>query len=159
MKGNSNRLGALVIIGGISLTGCATIMHGTTQPVGISSQPTGATVSIDGQLYGNTPVIASLKRKNNHIVNIELKGYEPYATTLTRQTSGWVFGNIILGGLIGLAVDAISGGLYELTPEQISVALRKGGVAMAPREDTLYMNVVMKVDPKWKKVAQLKRQV
>src|SRR5256885_14019069 len=99
---------------------CASIIHGTHQDVGISSNPTAAHVTVDGQQTGTTPVVAHLTRKDNHIVRLELPGYKPYEATLTRGVSGWVWGNIVFGGLIGLAVDAISGGMYKLTPEQLS---------------------------------------
>ena len=39
--------------------------------------------------------------------------------TLTPHLSGWAFGKIVFGGFIGLAVDAISGGLYQFTPDQV----------------------------------------
>ncbi len=140
------------------LTGCATIMHGTTQSVGISSNPSGATVTVNGMAYGRTPVIADLKRKDNHIVRLELSGYKPYETTLTRSTSGWVWGNIVIGGLVGLVIDAVGGGLYKLTPEQVSAQLEKGRVASAPNGDSLYIDVALGSDPAWEKVAQLQRE-
>jgi hypothetical protein len=136
---------------------CASIMHGTHQDVGISSNPTGAAVSVDGLLKGNTPVIANLTRKDNHIVRIELAGYKPYETTLTRSVSGWVWGNILLGGLIGLAVDAISGGLYNLTPEQVSGQLLAGTAGIVPNRDGIYVAVVLAPQPGWQKVGQLER--
>jgi hypothetical protein len=83
-------------------------MQGTKQQIGISSNPSGANVIIDGKNFGNTPLTAELSRKDNHIVKIELDGFLPYETTLTKKVSGWVAGNIIFGGLIGLAIDAIS---------------------------------------------------
>ena len=44
------------------VTGCATIMNQTKQTVGISSVPTGATVTINNVEYGKTPVFAKLAR-------------------------------------------------------------------------------------------------
>ena len=140
------------------LAGCATIMQGTTQAVGISSNPTGATVTVDNIQNGKTPVVANLKRKDNHIVKIEMAGYQPFEATLTRQTSGWVWGNIVFGGLIGLAVDAISGGMYKLTPEQIQAELKSGNISWVPNNDTLFVNVVLKPNPAWEKVGQLRRR-
>jgi hypothetical protein len=105
------------------LSGCATIMHGTTQSIGISSTPTGASVSVDNIAHGQTPVVAPLSRKDNHIVKVELAGYQPFEATVTRSVSGWVAGNLVFGGLIGLGVDALSGGLYTLGPEQITATL------------------------------------
>src|SRR5688572_11667627 len=57
---------AFVVIG----ASCATIMHGKNQEVGISSTPSSAKVTVDNLVLGNTPVIAKLKRKDNHIVKI-----------------------------------------------------------------------------------------
>jgi len=142
----------------VVLCSCASIIHGTHQDVGISSNPTGAQVSVDGQVKGATPVVANLTRKDNHIVRIELAGYKPYETTLTRKVSGWVWGNIVFGGLIGLAVDAINGALYNLTPEQVSAALLAGTAHMVPTRDGMYIALVLASQPGWQKVGQLERE-
>jgi PEGA domain len=113
----------LTPLGWLSITGCASIMHGTTQDVGITSVPTGASVSIDNIPHGRTPVIAALSRKDSHLVRMELAGYHPFEATLTRAVSGWVWGNLVFGGVIGVGVDAISGGFYSLTPEQVTATL------------------------------------
>ena len=137
-------------------TGCATIMNQTSQSIGISSNPTGATVTVDSAPHGKTPVVARLSRRDNHIVRLELDGYKPYETTLTRRVSGWVWGNIVFGGLIGLAIDAISGGLYKLTPDQIQAELRKEGQnSLLLKEDQLYVAVVLTPNPHWQKIGQL----
>lgn len=68
-------------------------------------------------------MIAKLSRSDNHIVRIQMDGYQPFDATITRSVSGWVWGNLVFGGLIGLAVDATSGGLYKLTPEQVSAQM------------------------------------
>src|SRR2546423_15507985 len=107
--------GSLMVL---SLAACATIMHGSGQDVGISSAPTGASVWIDNSEKGRTPLIFKLTRKDNHTVKIQMDGYQPFEATVTRSVSGWVWGNIVFGGLIGLAVDAISGRIYERTPDQ-----------------------------------------
>ncbi len=54
---------------------------------------------------------------------MDLNGYQTFDATLTREASGWVWGNIVFGGLIGLAVDAIDGGFYNLTPKEVKAAL------------------------------------
>jgi hypothetical protein len=88
--------------------GCATIMHGTSQQIGISSMPSGAKVSVDSNPMGVTPIFASLSRGDNHIIKIELDGYVPHEMTITKKTSGWVWGNIVFGGLIGLVAMPFS---------------------------------------------------
>ena len=149
----------LAIIGITSITACASIMHGTSQDVGISSTPTGATVTIDNQSTGQTPYIAHLARKDNHVVKLELPGYAPAELTLTRKTSGWVWGNIVFGGIIGLAVDAMTGGLYNLTPEQLSATLASQKASVAPTKDGFFVVLVRRANPNWTKIAQLKPEI
>lgn len=150
-------LGGLAI--GLLAVGCGTIIHGTNQDIGVSSTPSGASVTVDNKSYGKTPAIVKLSRKDNHIVKIELAGYQPFEATITKSVSGWVWGNILFGGLIGLAVDAISGGLYKLSPEQVSGMLSKEGMGHLYQKDTIYVAVVLKPNPSWQRVATLKLAV
>jgi hypothetical protein len=140
----------------LSLSACATIMHGTSQDVGLSSSPSAAKVTVDNVPLGNTPLITKLSRKDNHIVKFEMDGYAPFEATMTRGVSGWVWGNLVFGGLIGLAVDAVSGGLYKVSPDQLQATLSKQGASVT--RDGLYVLVVMQPDPTWQKVAQLERE-
>lgn len=148
-------ISAAVVIGAVVASGCASIIHGTHQDVGISSSPTNAAVKVDGIIVGNTPVNAKLTRKDSHIISIEMPGYQPYETTFTRGVSGWVWGNIVFGGLIGLAVDAIDGGMYKLTPEQMHAEMRSQNALVTREGDGLLFAVVLKPDPAWQKVGQL----
>jgi heptaprenylglyceryl phosphate synthase len=140
----------------LGLGACASVIHGTHQDVGIASAPTGAAVTIDNLHSGNTPLIAKLTRKDNHIVRIEMPGYQPIDLTLTRSVSGWVWGNIAIGGLIGLAVDAIDGGMYKLSPDQLSATLLAGSHASVSKtSDGIYVVAVLKPESDWVKIAQL----
>lgn len=157
MTSHSKLLPATLGIGLAStvVVACATIIHGTSQEVGISSQPTGATITVDGQITGKTPVAAKLSRKDMHKVAITMEGYQPFEITTTRRTSGWVWGNIVFGGIIGLAVDAISGALYDVRPEQIAAQLSKAGASVQVDGDHLYVILVPSPDPSWRQIAQL----
>jgi hypothetical protein len=133
-------------------------MHGTTQTMGISSNPSSAAVWIDRQYVGETPVTVSLKRNQNHYIQIELQGYQPYEIVCTRQMSGWVFGNIVFGGVIGLCVDAISGGIYRLTPEQVNAEMHLNRIAYSKHNDASYFAIVLQPDPTWEKIGQMQKQ-
>lgn len=140
----------------ISVVGCATIIQGPTQKVGISSVPGGASVSVDNKPLGVTPLFADLKRGETHVVSIELPGYEKTQLTLTRSVSGWVWGNIVFGGLIGLAIDAISGSMYKLSPEQLSAELRKTDApAVTGKNGEIIILTTLTPNPAWQKVGQL----
>jgi len=140
------------------LAGCASIMHGTTQQVAVSSSPTGAQVSVNGMQHGVTPVIADLKRKDNQVIKVTLDGYQPFEMALTRSTSGWVWGNIVFGGIIGLAVDAMTGGLYKLAPEQVTAQLQREDVQLAEGDEMLLVTVVLRPVAGMERVGSLVRE-
>jgi len=146
---------ALLILECVCVFSCGTIMHGTTQEIGINSQPSGASVLIDNENYGNTPIVANLSRKSNHVIQINLNGYEPYKTTLTKSVSSWVLGNILFGGLIGLAVDAVSGGIYKLTPEQITAELDNQAAGNILEDNDIFITVVLEPKSNWEKIGNL----
>jgi hypothetical protein len=133
---------ALTLATSILLSACGAIMHGSSQQIGISSSPTSARVLINGVESGVTPLVADLKRKGPHVIAVRADGYEPYEIALTRSVSGWVWGNLVFGGLIGLVVDASTGGLYKLSPEQISAELSRSGGTWAEEESLLYVRLV-----------------
>ena len=137
------------------LSGCATIVSSTKQHVGVSSTPTGADVTVDDQLIGKTPVVANLKRKNIHTIKIEMAGYKPYEIILTKKTNPWILGNIIFGGLIGLAVDAITGAIYKLTPEQVNAQLVKEEITPPTSQNGIYIFVTFAPDGRWEKIGSL----
>lgn len=141
-----------------ALAACATIMHGTTQEVSVASSPTGAKVTVDGKEVGQTPVVADLKRKDQHTIRLDLDGYNPYELRMSRGTSGWVWGNIVFGGVIGLAVDAITGGMYKLKPEDINATLSPGTASVDRQGDLLVVTVVLRADPAWERVGTLERE-
>jgi hypothetical protein len=143
-----------------SLSACCSIIHGTTQDIGISSSPSNAAVKIDNTTHGQTPMVAKLDRKKDHTLTIELAGFQPYSATITKSVSGWVWGNILFGGLIGLAVDAISGGLYVLTPEQVQATLMAqdhGDKKVERTDDSLFLAVVLHPESDWRRIGYLSR--
>ena len=135
--------------------GCATIMHGSTQSVGVSSVPEGATVMVNNQYLGITPLFIDLKRKDQHVVGISLNGYHTAKLTLQRKASGWVWGNIVFGGILGLAVDAITGGLYKLEPAQLSATMVKESSTAENLDDSIYVVTVLRPNSDWVKIGQL----
>jgi len=145
----------IVLISVVLLNSCATIVNGTSQQVNITSTPIEAKVIIDGEELGKTPFIADLKRKDNHIVKIELEGYKTEVITLNGKTSGWFFGNCLFGGIIGMAIDAVTGGMYKLQPEEIKKTLEAENQQSLNDDGTLYIKFVMAPDPKWEKIGQL----
>jgi hypothetical protein len=141
----------------LSTGACASIMHGNKQGISVNSTPTGASVVVDGQPMGTTPAVLQLARKSTHVIQLNLDGYQPYEIALTRGTSGWVWGNIVFGGLIGLGVDAATGSLYKLSPETITADMQTR-TAVIDGKQTIQIAVVMTPDPSWQKIGQLQSE-
>lgn len=139
----------------MALTSCATIINGTTQSINIASNPTKANVFVDNMLVGDTPIIVHLTRRDNHLVRIELNGYMPYEAAFTRELSGWVFGNILFGGFIGLAVDAVTGAIYRLTPENIQAEMKQANICYSKKTEDSTILIVLNPNPSWEKIGDL----
>lgn len=119
----------------VALSGCATLFNGQSQAVVISSAPEGAQVTVTNRAgqrvhVGETPVTLTLKRGAGYFKSevytlaFNKEGYAPQQLTITGSTSGWYFGNILLGGLIGmLAVDPVTGAMYSL-PKSVSATMQ-----------------------------------
>lgn len=138
------------------LVGCGTIIHGGSQDVSVASSPSGAAVEIDGQDVGETPVTRALDRSDQHTITLDLDGYETESVVVEKDVSGWVLGNIVFGGLIGLVVDASTGGMYNLEPAQINQNLDEK-TAQQIKDSDVFIAVVMEPNPDWEKVGQLER--
>lgn len=105
------------------LCSCSTILNTTTQEVEIKTNPANAKITIDGKKYGTTPQLVNLERGNNHIVKLELDGYETYETQLTRKISGWFWFNIFNAIVPGVLIDYMTGSMYRLLPENFEAEL------------------------------------
>lgn len=144
-----------LFIPALLLCSCATIVNGTYQKIGVSSSPTGASVMVDGIDVGKVPVILELKRKDDHMVRLTMDGYKPVDIPITCSVSGWVWGNILFGGIIGLAVDAATGGMYKLKPEQITGYMQSDKTGAVLEDDGIYVTVVLVPDPSWERIGYL----
>ncbi len=88
-----------------------------------------------------------------------MEGYQTYETTLKRKLDGWIFGNILLGGIIGIVVDAASGSMYSLSPKDVTVELTKSTATNHQTKDGIYFSVTLQPDPHWQKIGQLEKSM
>lgn len=118
-----------------ALSGCMTMVRGTTESVRIESNPAGASVMVakDGATYGEcsaTPCTVTLKRKAPpFMVTFAKDGCQSQTLMLERDhaTGKGVAGNILgAGGVVGIGVDAISGAGYSITPNPLVANLDCG---------------------------------
>jgi uncharacterized protein YceK len=108
----------------MALNGCATIMHGTTQDIDVKSDPAGADLLVDGQQQYKSPAVITMKRKNDHTVEVSQEGYKKEAVAIKGVLSWSVAGDFLAGGAIGYGIDAATGAQRRLEPEKVEVRLR-----------------------------------
>jgi hypothetical protein len=142
----------ILIMAIIFLPGCATLIHGSRQGIFLTCEPRVAAVYIDGGYRGYTPMHTVLRRGKNHHLKIELPGYKPFETDITRRLDGWAFGNIL--GVVGIAVDAFNGSMYRLRTKDMYPELTPLPAGAAGKDD-LSVQIVLHPDPSWEKIGQL----
>lgn len=124
----------------VQFVGCATITRGTKEVLVVESSPPGADVRTSTGLSGKTPASFKVNRRGGFVVSIEKQGYEKVEVQVESQVAGGgaagMAGNVILGGLIGAALDAGSGAMLELKPNPIRVDLVPLAVAPIPPLET-----------------------
>ncbi|WP_442969192.1 hypothetical protein [Pseudomonas sp. Q1-7] len=111
------------------LSGCASIVGDSSYPIAVSSTPGGASFEVKdstGKVVhsGITPSTVTLKSGEGYFDGAEYTiafkkdGYADQEVKLDSSLSGWYWGNILFGGLIGmLIVDPLTGAMYKLPEE------------------------------------------
>ena len=118
---------ALLLAGALALSGCSSIIEGTSQTLSFDSNPPGA----DCALTRNNETIGNVKtpggiliKKTKYDIHVLCKkdGYQDATAFLHSDAAGATFGNIVLGGGIGWAIDSASGADNKYT-EHTTVTL------------------------------------
>jgi hypothetical protein len=121
---------ALMAITISALTGCASIVSGTNQPVSVATgKLTGATCSLEndkGRWYvNNTPGSVVVSRSYGDLrVNCAKNPYTSGEVNIASHTKPMAFGNAIFGGAIGASVDMVDGAAYDY-PNNINIPMYK----------------------------------
>jgi len=113
-----------LLLASLLLPSCASIISGGPDVVDISSSPHGAMVTSHGTQLGTTPCRAVVPRGTPfNGFDLHLAGHHPQRVVMSRQVNGWVFGNILFGGLIGVVIDIATGNSMHVTARPVYVAL------------------------------------
>ncbi|WP_122432253.1 hypothetical protein [Pseudomonas viridiflava] len=125
---------SIIAIAAFAVTGCASIVSDSKYPVAVTSSPSGAAYEIFNESgisvrSGVTPDEVTLRAGagyfdgEKYTVTYRKDGYTSSTQTLESGIDGWYWGNIVIGGLIGmLIVDPATGAMYTL-PEKINSTL------------------------------------
>lgn len=123
----------------IALGGCASVTRGTTESISIASTPSGAVADVAGLEVPTTcvtPCVVQAKRNADIVVTVSKEGFEPQVIPLTKDISGsggaGFAGNLLLGGIVGMGVDAATGAAMDHKPNPVIVTLQPIPVAPPP---------------------------
>ena len=110
------------------LGGCASLTRGTSEQVQIVSDPPGAEVRTTSGLVCITPCSLPVGRKDEFVATFTKPGYEavsvPVVTRIGGTGAAGFAGNVVLGGLIGMGVDAATGAALDHCPNPVAVTMR-----------------------------------
>jgi hypothetical protein len=130
------RLLVMLLAVGLALSGCASVTRGWDNQIQINSNPPEANVRLSNGFGCQTPCTLKISRKEEFTAVISKPGFQTEQVFVKTQLAGagaaGVAGNILLGGVIGMGVDAASGAALEHCPNPISINLRPVGSRLPP---------------------------
>ena len=141
-------LAVLLVPAVLVMNGCATIMTGKYEDISVTSDPPGVTVRADNGTQIVTPGHFNFTRNQEHTLVADYGGAETQQVHLKHQMQGWVWGNILLGGIIGLAIDSASGAGDELFPKKVHFDFTSEGQQIARRKSR-YLSAHPDLKPKF----------
>ncbi|WP_299617813.1 hypothetical protein [Pelagibius sp.] len=113
---------ALVLAGLLLPGGCASIASTNVTETNIETDPPAVVCKFYGHHYIHqvlTPAMVNLPAKAAPITVIcEAEDYHRHVAYLDTEADGWIFGNILLGGSIGILIDGASGA-GQVYPERL----------------------------------------
>ncbi len=123
---------------------CATIIEGSSQTVSVSTidrnggaEVAGAECTLSSATIGThrviTPGAARLeKSKNAATVSCTKEGYEAGTATIASHFAAATAGNLLIGGLIGVGIDAASGAANKYDDKVVVTIAKKPEPPPAP---------------------------
>ncbi|HRH77094.1 MAG TPA: hypothetical protein PK129_07075 [Cellvibrionaceae bacterium] len=145
-----------VLLTGLVVTAaCSSIVHNGPRQFAINSTPEGAKVSaykvgsstaIDN---GITPKTFSLSPRKGffsgqpYLIKVEKEGFKPVEIKLKPELSGWYWGNLLFGGLIGmLVVDPATGAMWNLAVDSGDKKADRANRKKASQEPVLVVKLI-----------------
>jgi hypothetical protein len=141
------------------LSGCSTIVSDSVYPVSITSSPSQADFILknrEGKSVhsGKTPETVTLNASSGffkgetYTLILNKDGFNEKTIEIQSSLDGWYFGNILIGGWIGmLIIDPVTGAMFKL-PENAGASLSE--VAKVKSENAITIAMLDSVSDKEK---------
>lgn len=141
---------ALVVVTCTVVSGCATVTTSSRQTFSVTTQPPGASCKIlrDATLVGvvdPTPGTVQIGKGSAGLsIACGKAGYLPASAEAAAQFQGMTFGNVLLGGLVGLAVDSASGAMF-FYPDSVRVVLVPARFDSVQERDRFFSDLTARI--------------
>ena len=111
-----------------ALGGCASITRGTTEQITVTTEPPGAAVRTSmAHACPASPCTFQVGRKDEFVVTASKPGYRdasmPVKTKVAGNGAAGFAGNVLVGGVIGMGVDASTGAALDHYPNPVVLTL------------------------------------
>jgi len=126
-----------------TLSACATVTSGTDHTLLVETDPAGAACMLrrDGANLGAvnpTPSAIRISKSRHDItVNCEKADHESASRTITADFQAMTLGNVLVGGVIGVAADLASGAAITY-PDSVKVVLWPRSFPSAAARDAFF---------------------
>ena len=118
-----------VLLAAVPLVGCGTVTRGTSEDVVINVTPDFADVSTTNGKRCTGSCTINVPRKEAFQVTASAPGYRSETVDVTTRVAGAgaaaMAGNVLVGGVIGMSVDAATGASLEHTPNPVNIDLER----------------------------------
>lgn len=139
---NKCLIGMLLVIMGLT-TGCATVTTGTSQTVAVDTKPEGADCRFTRKgdpvaSINPTPGIITVSKSDTHLdILCRKNGYQDAVAELGSSFQAMTVGNVLIGGVVGLIIDAASGAAMKY-PSSVTITLVPDSFASVAERDKFY---------------------
>jgi len=133
----------IIILALTGLSACATVTSGTDHTLLVESDPAGASCKLqrDGANIGAvnpTPGSARIsKSRHDIIVTCDKADHESASRTVTADFQAMTLGNVLIGGVVGIAADLASGAAITY-PESVKIVLWPRSFPSAAARDAFF---------------------
>lgn len=122
----------------VSVGACGSIARGTTERMAFLTEPPGASMTTTkGYACPATPCSLEVDRSDEFDVTFAKPGYRPELVPVRTKVVGsgaaGMAGNVLLGGVIGIGVDAATGAALDHFPNPVSATLVPDALPSAQR--------------------------
>nr|WP_315261786.1 hypothetical protein [uncultured Limnohabitans sp.] len=111
------KISTLIITSAIALTGCSTIIKGTSETISVNSLEKGTTLSVDGSPRGLDGASVSVKKGKIHTLRAEKPGCSAVNAETTETFDPTSLLGILLDlGIFSIPIDLMSGAAWKVEP-------------------------------------------